>query len=164
MKMDDIDRAEEKFGHRTIVRRVHARGILLFFESIKAAPSTDISVQVIRSLIVSIVALVFDFGMLIILKEIFGLHYLLAAALSFCLGVAVNYYLSVKWVFANRKFSNKHAEFTIFFAICAVGLALNLGIIAGMVQLAGSDYKVAKGVSTVIVFFWNFIARKKILY
>lgn len=67
-------------------------------------------------------------------------------------------------MFAKRKLANRHAEFAIFTIICAVGLGLNLIIIAGLVQLVHFDYRWAKAVSTVIVFFWNFLARKKILY
>lgn len=113
---------------------------------------------------VSAIALVIDFSVLLFFKEILGIHYLLAATLGFGLGVVANYILSVRWVFADRKFTNRHAEFTIFLVICAVGLGLNLVIIAGMVQWLFVDYRIAKVVSTVVVFFWNFIARKKILY
>lgn len=136
----------------------------LLKECCEFTPSDKALVQFIRSLVVSVIALIADFGTLVFLKEVLGVHYLLAACLSFCLGVAVNYYLSVRWVFARRKFTNRHAEISIFFIICAIGLAFNLGIIAGLVQLANIDYRIAKGVSTVVVFFWNFIARKKILY
>jgi putative flippase GtrA len=117
-----------------------------------------------RSLVVSVVALFIDFGMLIVFKELLGINYLVAAAMSFCLGVVINYTLSVRWVFAKRKFTNRHAEFLVFLIISAAGLGLNLIIIAGTVQLFSIDYRIAKIVSTVVVFFWNFIARKKILY
>jgi putative flippase GtrA len=148
----------------TVYRSIRTRGITLLFESIKRTPSNDISVQVVRSLVVSVVALIADFGLLIIFKEVFGIHYLLAAALSFGIGVVVNYILSVRWVFAHRKLANRHAEFIIFLIICTAGLGLNLVIIAGLVQVFAVDYRIAKIVSTIVVFFWNFIARKKILY
>ncbi len=133
-------------------------------ESFELSPSRKTSIQLIRSLIVSIVALVVDFGGLIFLKEVFNINYLVAATISFLAGVTVNYILSVKWVFADRKLSSRKAEFIIFVGICTIGLGLNLAIIAGMVQIGHLDYRVAKAVSTVVVFFWNFIARKKILY
>jgi len=130
----------------------------------KLAPSKDLSVQICRSLIVSVIAFIADFGTLVVLKQKFGVQYLVAATLSFGLGVIINFYLSVRWVFADRKFASRHAEFSIFFVISAIGLALNLVIIAGLVQLAGIDYRLAKIASTIVVFFWNFIARKKVLY
>ncbi|MET1033530.1 MAG: GtrA family protein [Candidatus Saccharimonadales bacterium] len=136
----------------------------LLGEVCRLAPSHRASVQFIRSLVVSVIALIVDFGLLVILKESAGMHYLLAATLSFGAGVVVNYLLSVKWVFAQRKLASRRKEFVIFTVICAIGLGLNLAIIAGFVQLFHFDYRVAKAISTVIVFFWNFLARKKILY
>jgi len=136
----------------------------LLYECCTLTPSKKASVQFVRSLVVSVIALIADFGMLVLLKESLGVHYLIAAVLGFCCGILVNYTLSVKWVFAHRKLANRHAEATIFFVICAFGLLFNTLIMAGMVQLASIDYRFAKGVSTVVVFFWNFIARKKILY
>lgn len=144
--------------------RTNSKFLRVLIVSARLSPSHDTSVQFIRSLVVSVIALCFDFGSLVILKEKFGVQYLLAAAIGFCIGVVVNYVLSVVWVFANRKFTNKHAEFTIFFVICAVGLALNLGIIAALVQIMRMDYRLAKAIATVVVFFWNFVARKKVLY
>lgn len=133
-------------------------------ECCELKPSHKSAVQLVRSLVVSVIALIVDFGMLVVFKEAFGVHYLLAAAISFSMGVVVNYALSVKWVFANRKLTSKHAEFVIFSIICTIGLGLNLVIIWGLVELLQFDYRAAKAVSTVIVFFWNFLARKKILY
>ncbi len=139
-------------------------GWYLLKEIFEPSPSHRSAVQFLRSLVVSVAALIVDFGLLVFLKEVVDMHYLLAATLSFGAGVVVNYILSVKWVFANRKFASRRAEFVIFTIICGIGLGLNLLIIAGFVQLLHFDYRVAKGISTIIVFFWNFVARKKILY
>ena len=113
---------------------------------------------------VSIIALLADFGILVALKEGVHANYLVAATISFSIGVVVNYILSVRWAFNNRKLTSKHMEFLVFVFICAVGLAFNLLIIAGSVNYLHMDYRLAKGISTIIVFFWNFLARKKFLY
>lgn len=120
--------------------------------------------QLIRSLIVSVVALFFDFGLLIVFKQVFGINYLVAATMSFLVGVVVNYALSVLWVFANHKLSSRHAEMFLFLLINIIGLGLNLAIIAILVERFSVDYRIGKVVSTVVVFFWNFIIRKKLLY
>ena len=133
-------------------------------ESLQLTPTHKLAVQFVRSLVVSVIALVFDFGLLIFFKQVLGINYLIAATLSFTVGVVVNYFLSIWWVFANHKLASKRAEMLIFLIINAAGLALNLLIIALLVQRAHIDYRVAKAVSTVVVFFWNFIIRKKILY
>ncbi len=133
-------------------------------EAIMLTPTDRASVQLVRSLAVSCIALLVDFGLLMTLKEIFLVNYMVAAVVGFLAGVLVNYQLSIKWVFASRKLASQSAEFTIFVIICIIGLILNIAIIAGMVELIKVDYRVAKGVSTAAVFFWNFAARKKILY
>lgn len=136
----------------------------LFIKSLGLVPSTNLSVQLIRSLIVSIVAFVFDFGLLLVMKEALSMNYLIAATISYCVGLIVNYVLSVMWVFPDHKISRRHVEFSFFAIISLVGLAINGGIIAGLVQGANLDYRIAKLVATIVVFFWNFIVRKKILY
>ena len=136
----------------------------LLMETVQLRPSHKINVQIIRSLVVSVIALFFDFGLLVILKQIFGINYLIAAAMSFSVGVLINYVLSVTWVFANRKLSSRNTEFLVFVMINVIGLGLNLLIIAGFVQFGHLDYRLSKVVSTVVVFFWNFTMRKKILY
>lgn len=121
-------------------------------------------IQLARSLIVSVIALTADFGTLIFLKQTADVHYLLAAGIGFMIGVAINYYLSVTWVFTARQLTSKTHEFAIFTAINIVGLIGNLLIIAGMVEILAADYRMGKAVSTVIVFFWNFLMRKKVLF
>ncbi len=139
-------------------------GLLLAGEVCTTRRSSSGMIQMIRSLVVSVIALSADFSFMVVLKEGLHVHYLLASAAGFTLGVVVNYLISVGWVFADRKLTSKHAEFTIFVGICLAGLLLNLGIIASLVEFVGLDYRISKAVSTVVVFFWNFIARKRILY
>lgn len=133
-------------------------------ETAQPVASNRVEVQFLRSLAVSVVALIVDFGVLIFAKEVLGVHYLLAAGLGFTLGVVINYILSVIWVFATRKITSRRHEFAIFIIVCLVGLGLNTVIIAGFVEALMVDYRVAKAISTVVVFFWNFMMRKKLLY
>lgn len=136
----------------------------LIVKSANLKPSNDYSVQLIRSLVVSGVSVVANFGAAFILKELVGLHYLVSTAGAFLAGVFVNYYMSTYWVFANRKLTSKHAEMLISVVVMGIGMLLNLIIIAGLVELVHVGYWVALVISTVIVFFWNFIVRKKLLY
>lgn len=142
-----------------IVKLVHAGKTVAGKE-----PHPNTYVQLVRSLVVSVVALVFDFSTMVLLKEKAGINYLLAATIGFTVGVTVNYFLSVFWVFTNRKFISAKIEFILFVVICTIGLVLNLIIISLLVEQLRVDYRLAKLFATVAVFFWNFIARKKILY
>lgn len=148
------------FGYKTLSRG--SKGLIA--EVLNLQPSHSAHIQLLRSLVVSAIALIVDFGSLVFMAQEMGIHYLVAATIAFGFGVTVNYILSVKWVFASRKLASRHHEFTIFVIITAIGLGLNLLIIAGMVELLKADYRVGKVVSTIIVFFWNFLVRKKLLF
>jgi putative flippase GtrA len=124
----------------------------------------NVRVQLLRSLMVAAVAFVVDFGVLIILTSYFQVNYLLSAAISFSLGLVVNYLLSVAWVFTNRKLSKKHHELVVFVIIGIIGLCLNDAIMWLFTGKLLFDYRISKLISTGIVFFWNFGARKYILY
>lgn len=136
----------------------------LLVKSAGLKPSNDYGVQLIRSLFVSGVSVVANFGAAFILKEIVGLYYLLSTAGAFLAGVLVNHYMSTYWVFANRKLTSKHAEMFISVAVMFVGMLLNLVIIFCLVEYIHIGYWFALSFSTIVVFFWNFIIRKKLLY
>ena len=120
--------------------------------------------QLFRYTLVGGLAFVIDFGSLYALKEKCGLHYLVSAGIAFILGLMVNYFISVKWVFNSRAVKSRLMEFAIFAAIGLVGLALNelfLWIFTGLLAIY---YLVSKLMTAFIVYFWNFFARKFILF
>jgi len=118
-------------------------------------------VQFLRYAVVAAVGLVVDFGGLVLLKEVGHVFYLLAATISFVVALLVNYYLSIWWVFPASRFSRKQ-EFMMFGAIGLVGLGLNDLMLWLLTSGLGIFYVWSKAISTVIVFFWNFFARKAI--
>lgn len=60
--------------------------LVLARNTMTLAPSDETKVQLVRSVAVSVVALIADFGGLIILKEKLGIQYLLAAPEFFRIG------------------------------------------------------------------------------
>ena len=70
--------------------------------------------QLFRYTLVGGLAFVVDFGTLALLTERLGIHYLHAAAISFVLGLSINYGLSVFWVFDKHRLDNRFREFAIF--------------------------------------------------
>jgi len=121
-------------------------------------------VQLFRYVWVGGFAFVIDYGSLYILKEYIGINYLLSAAVAFIFGLAVNYLLSTFWVFPDSRLNNKMAEFAVFASIGLVGLLLNEIIMFLCCEVLNIHYLISKLCSTGIVFFWNFFARKIILF
>jgi putative flippase GtrA len=126
--------------------------------------SDKTSVQFFKYVFVGGIAYCVDFGSLFFLTEYAKVHYLVSAAIAFILGLLTNYTLSILWVFPKRALANKRVEFFIFAVIGLVGLCLNEVIIWFFTESIHFHYLISKIFSTVVVFFWNFIARKKILF
>ncbi|MFC2160081.1 GtrA family protein [Acidobacteriota bacterium] len=121
-------------------------------------------IQLFRYAVVGGCAYTLDFGALYFLTDYLHIHYLISAAAAFSLGLITNYFLSIYWVFSKRSVSNRQTEFLLFALIGMVGLGFNEGIMWLFTGLASFHYLVSKLFSTVLVFIWNFFARKKILF
>lgn len=127
-------------------------------------PTNNTLVQLFRYGFVGGVAFLVDYGTLFLLTEYAGFPYLVSAAIAFIAGLVVNYLLSISWVFNQNRSENPTKEFLFFAAIGVVGLLLN-----EFIMYIGTDrfhlhYMFSKIISTVIVFFWNFFARKVLLF
>jgi putative flippase GtrA len=133
-------------------------------KSFISAKSDKTSVQFFKYVFVGGIAYCVDFGSLFFLTEVVKIHYLVSAAIAFILGLLTNYALSIFWVFSKRTLANKRTEFLIFSMIGLVGLGLNEVIIWLFTESMHFHYLISKIFSTVVVFLWNFTARKKILF
>lgn len=121
-------------------------------------------IQLFRYFVVGGAAFLVDFGSLFVLTDFFGVYYLISAAIAFILGLIVNYGLSISWVFNNRTLENSTLEFGVFSLIGIVGLGLNEIFIWFFTAEIGFYYLISKMISAVIVLFWNFFARKFVLF
>jgi putative flippase GtrA len=124
----------------------------------------NIFIQLFRYTFVGGVAFIADFGSLYLLTDLAGVYYLYSAAIAFVIGLTINYVLSILWVFKSRSVKNRSIEFMIFAVIGLIGLALNEFIIWFSTERLSIYYLHSKLISTAIVYFWNFLARKYILY
>ena len=120
--------------------------------------------QLFRYTFVGGFAFLVDFGLLIFLTEHFHVYYLLSAGIAFVVGLVVNYYLSVRWVFNNRVVQNRIVEFVAFALIGMVGLGLNELFLWIFTDKLLIHYIFSKVITTFIVYFWNFFARKLLLF
>ena len=120
--------------------------------------------QLLRYAVVGGISFVVDYGSLWLLTEKAGLPYLWSAAIAFVLGLICNYLLSTAWVFGESRIKNAWGEFLAFAVIGVVGLGLNELIMYGCTDGLGFHYMLSKIVSTAIVFFWNFLARRFLVF
>jgi putative flippase GtrA len=121
-------------------------------------------IQLFRYIFVGGAAFIVDFSSLYILTDIFGIYYLISAAIAFILGLIANYILSISWVFNRRTMDNRLSEFTVFTIIGIIGLGLNEALIWFFTGYIGLFYLISKIIAAVIILFWNFFGRKYALF
>ncbi|MBL8233305.1 MAG: GtrA family protein [Bryobacterales bacterium] len=117
-----------------------------------------------RYLVVGGAAFGADFGLLYLLTEFGGIHYLGSAAMAFLAGLMLNYVLSRAWVFDRRTLDSTSLEFLVFAGIGVIGLLLNEVILWAVVGQFQIHYLLAKGGSAGVVLVWNFGARRFLLF
>jgi putative flippase GtrA len=122
------------------------------------------AVQLLRYTLVGACAFAFDFSCLFLLTSYCHVHYLVSAAIAFLVGLAVNYALSVAWVFNRRKMNNWFSEFVVFAVIGLGGLLLNEVFIWFFTDIVLLFYLLSKAISTVLVYLYNFLVRKYVLF
>jgi putative flippase GtrA len=103
---------------------------------------------------------VVDFGTLVVLTEFASVNYLLAAICGFLAGLGVNFVLSERFVFSDPKVTHRWMRFGLFGLIGLIGLGLLTALMWLQVDVFGWHYVIAKGAATVIVYAWNFLARR----
>lgn len=127
-------------------------------------PTENVLLQLFRYGFVGGAAFVVDYATLFVLTNNVGVQYLWSAAIAFVLGLVANYLLSISWVFRNRGSLSRWQEFLFFAVVGVVGLGFNELIMYACTDLMHIHYMVSKLISTAIVFFWNFFARKYLLF
>jgi putative flippase GtrA len=137
--------------------RADRSGIWWFLKRLLTRKTSNGIVQLFRYGIVGGLAFIVDYGTYSLLN-LLGVNYLISGAISFTLGLIVNYLLSIRWVFTHS--SRRATEVIIFTLIGVAGLGINELILYVCTGLLGISPAVSKLISTAIVFLWNFILRR----
>ncbi len=115
--------------------------------------------QILRFTVVGGFAFLIDYGILYILTEFIGIHYLVSSIISFTISVIFNYIMSIKWVFNVTK-KQGIGDFIKFIILSVIGLGINELIMYIMVDIINIHYMISKLFATGIVMIYNFITRK----
>lgn len=153
------------------------------FNKLFVKETNNTMIQFFRSVFVGGIASVADIAVLALFKELFGISEAVSTVLGFIAGLTVNYVISTFWVFAKAKVKNRAFDFIAFGIIGVIGLGLTELIIApfaadgilgvgyfvkhtifGNFIPVDKYYLIGKLIAIVLVYIWNFCARKFILY
>ncbi|MCL1799532.1 MAG: GtrA family protein [Eggerthellaceae bacterium] len=116
--------------------------------------------QIMKFSVVGVIAFLIDYGLMILLTEVFHVDYLVSATVSFTVAVVFNYLASMRYVFKHKEGLSRKREFIIFVVLSVIGLGLNDLFMWIGVSLFGIDYRITKIAATFIVTIWNFTTRK----
>ena len=153
-------------------------GILFVQEKMKGTGSKmkKLMEQILKFGVVGFFCFLIDFGLTAGLANIFGVHYLISKFIGFVVSAVVNYLLSIKYVFTEKKEMDKKKEFTVFLILSAFGLLINEVVmyvcidgiyahVAALRELLSDELMVSVSsiIATGIVMVYNFISRKLFL-
>lgn len=140
------------------------RRFIALYPELKRGHSDNTLVQFIQNAAASGCAFVVDFGLLLILTELFAINYLVSGAISFFCGHMVHYAFCVLWIFPKRRFSNIAIELAAFLGVGIAGIGMNSLTLWVFTEPLAFDYKVSKLFAVVIVYFFNFFSKKFIVF
>lgn len=120
--------------------------------------------KIIKYALVGGCAAVVDVGLFILFAKLWGFNYLLVGFCTFLIGTLVNYLLSIRFVFISGAQHKKRKEVLLVYTVSAMGLVLNLLILYICHEWFVIDVAVSKIIATGLVFFWNYLSRKKFIF
>ena len=92
-----------------------------------------------------------------------GVAYYIAIVIGYMVGLVVNFYLARSKVFTKSRFEKIHHEFLAVFAVSIAAVGLNI-LIVWLLSKIEVDYYSGRAVALVVVFFFNYYARKGFIY
>lgn len=133
------------------------------FTKVFQSQTDSLFFQLLRYAVVGGIAFLVDFGLLFILVKYLSIHYLIAAGISFVCGIAVNYLLSISWVFNQDPNRLRDQNLLIFLITGLIGLGLNELLMYIFTHHIGLVYLLSKVIAVPLVLLWNFFSRKFLL-
>lgn len=116
--------------------------------------------QIIRFGFVGFLCFFIEYGIMVLLTEVFDVYYMVSTTAAYCISTVVNYILSVTIVFETDKNKNRFKEFLLFVLLSVIGLGVNELCMLTGVELLHIHYMIVKIGATAVVMVFNFVTRK----
>ena len=132
--------------------------------------SKDNIKQFISYFFVGGVAAIVEWVMFFVFANVLNVHYFVSTVIAFIFSTTANWILGRITTFkVNTSYKDKKAkEAVLIFVVSAIGLVFNLILMYLFVTVFGFNGKIgstcSKIAATGIVFIWNFLIRKLVIY
>ena len=120
--------------------------------------------KIIRYAAVGATAAVVDFVIFAGFAKFLGFNYLWVGAGGFIIATAINYFLSIRFVFDSGVRFDFTKEISLVFLISFIGLCLNQVVLYLGIGILSWEMLFIKLCATASVFFWNFGARSQFIF
>jgi putative flippase GtrA len=119
--------------------------------------------QIVKYLSIGFFGTIIDYGVLLILTEVFGIFYLISACVSYFLGLISNFILNKKYTFKfeNNKLNYLIKTFLSYFFVSVSSLIITLLFMSFFVEVLGIYYIISKIIISLIMLFYRYFAHSK---
>lgn len=120
--------------------------------------------KVLRYMAVGATAAAVDIGIFGIAVKMLKMDWFTVAVFSFLVATAVNYLLSIRYVFKSGVRFRQRSEIPLVFLVSGIGLSINQSVLWLLIESAELDEMVAKVLATSAVFLWNYTLRSRFIF
>ena len=120
--------------------------------------------KIVRYFVVGGMSASVDIGFFFLFTSILNIGWFQSALGSFTLAIAVNYFLSIKYVFKSGVRFQKHHEVLLIFLVSGSGLIINQLILWLLIENMSVNMLASKVTATALLFFWNYGLRKTVVF
>ena len=124
----------------------------------------ELPVQFFRYLVSSAFALVLDYTTYLLLTRLFHVNDIISNIIGNTVGMLVNYFLNISWVFEKRKIKNKIFEFILFIITFFLGTGLHTIIFWFLKEIFLIYDIISRIIATGISYIFRFVLRRTILF
>jgi putative flippase GtrA len=105
-----------------------------------------------------------NFAIFLTIVHVTGLRWVYANIAGFFGAALINYFLSARFVFESRIYSQRRLEMVLTLIVSAIGVGLETLLIYLGYDVASLNLCVVKCGAAGIVFFWNYGARRFLIF
>ena len=112
----------------------------------------------------STISYLINLAIVIVMTDLFEVHYLLSSIAGYASIVITSYIFSVTWIFTERKIASRGKEFVAFTLITIFAMLMNIVSMWFFTGYIHWHYVVSNVVTNFLATFWGYVPKKLFLF